>query len=283
MKKMFSYVTICLFGIIVFALNSNYVLALHNYTNYYGVEMTTDEYATLLNLGFNNDEIHYMSQDTFDANKDLDATLLASETKYYKTVYPVYGNSYTVEVTENEYFNQNEVLPLDIQNTEYKTIVSTISANGNKYRYKISVAWKKMPSIRKYDIIGIGHVDDIHIYNSIVYFAYHYTTSTSEYDSSLNYGGNTTEYGATKIYKLPDTMTGLSSTLYYDVEKDTGAGTLTSLSMCGDYSHATSNSVTSTMAANHSIGYGGIGLYSSIINLYDAVQCTYASVNNISW
>lgn len=253
-----------------------------NYVNYYGIEMTNEEYATLVNLGFNENEIYHMDLETFNANKDLDATLLAREDRYYKTVIPAYGNSYDVEVTKEEYDN-NKILSRDVQNTPYKHIVSTISANGNKYRYKTSIDWTQIPSVKKYDIIGIGFMDDVHVYNSIVYFAYYYTKNNTDYTSSQYYDEKVTPFGASKVYKIPDNIVGLSAQIYFDVVKDTGAGTITSLSMCGDYAHATSNSVTSTLAAHHSIGYGGIGLFSDNITLYDAIPCTYGHANGINW
>ena len=255
-----------------------------SYTNYNGIEMNYNEYSTLRELGFNANEIYHMDMETFNANKDLDATLLASESKYYKTVYPVYGQSYTVEVSEEEYNDNGKEILRGQQTTQYKHIVTTISANSNKYRYKISVTWRQIPSVKKYDIIGIGYEDDVHIYNSIVYFGYFYSTSASDYSSTQYYDQKVTSVGATTVYKIPEgiSLTGLAATLYYDVVKDTGAGTLTSLWMCGDYAHATSNSVTSTIAAQHGISYGGIGLGSSNINLYDAIPCTYANAS-VNW
>ena len=146
----------------------------HTITNYYGINMTVDEYLTLMNLGFSEEEIYYMDEDTFELNKDADATLLTREVKYLKTVYPTYGNSYTVEVSEEEYFNQANNMIMNPVVTEYKTIVSTISQNGSKYRYKVSTTWTSMPSTRSYDIIGVGFSDYIYI-NSSIFFTYHYT------------------------------------------------------------------------------------------------------------
>ena len=54
------------------------------YKNYFGIEMTNSEYNTLLNLGFTEDEIYYMNEETYLQNKDADANLVAKETKYYK-------------------------------------------------------------------------------------------------------------------------------------------------------------------------------------------------------
>ena len=55
------------------------------YTNYFGIEMTNQEYNTLLNLGFSEDEIYYMDETTFNENKELDATLVVQNEKYYNS------------------------------------------------------------------------------------------------------------------------------------------------------------------------------------------------------
>ena len=259
------------------------ILEVQAYTNQYNISMTEAEYNTLLALGFSQDEISYMDLETFNLNKDADATLLAREIKHYEYVSNNYGFGYVTELSEEEFNNRSNDLILDGQQRSNKTVVSTLSQNGTRYRYKVSVMWNIIPNVKKYDIIGIGYQDDVHVYNNIVYFAYHYTTTSSSYTSSQYYNRKITDLGATIVYKLPDSFNGLSTALYYDVEKDAGAGTLTGLTFCGDYAHAISNSVTSTLAAHHSIGYGGIGLFADNITLYDAIPCTYGIINCISW
>ena len=277
--KITRYLLVLSLFIASFAVNTAKAHAM-NYRNYYGVEMTHEEYFTLLNLGFSEDEIHYMTEETFEENKDLDATLLASTIKYYKTVYPMYGNSYTVEVTENEYNSVSDIVPLSTVDTTYKRSVSTISKNSNKYRYKVSVTWKIMPSTRSYDIIGIGFDDDVYI-NSSVYFNYVYEDSAGNYTTSTQYyDRKSTSTGGSAVYLLPTSMVGLSANLYYDVSKDT-TNTLTSLTMCGDYAHATS-SVPVGNISNYSIGIGGINLGTSITSYYDSMPCAIAGLS-VSW
>ena len=277
------YVYFLVIFVTAIAFFSTQIVKVQAYTNYYNINMTEAEYNTLLNLGFNRDEIYYMDLETFNLNKDADATLLASETKHYEYISNNYGFSYVTELNEEEFNNRNNNLILDGQNRLNKTVVSVISQNGTRYRYKVSVAWNIIPNVKKYDIIGVGYQDNVHIYNNIVYFAYHYTTTSSAYTSTQYYDRKITDLGASAVYKLPNSFNGLSATLYYDVEKDAGVGTLTGLTFCGDYAHAISNSVTSTLAAHHTISYGGIGLFADNITLYDAIPCTYGIINNISW
>ena len=39
-------------------------------------------------------------------------------------------------------------------------MIATISKNSNKFRYKVTVGWRNMPSTRSYDIIGVGFEDE---------------------------------------------------------------------------------------------------------------------------
>ena len=251
------------------------------YENYYGIEMTNEEYNTLLNLGFSEDEIYYMNEETYLENKDLDATLVAENQKYYKTVYTdLSGNAYSTEVTEEEYKNQPSSNARGTVETEYKQMVTTLSKNGNKFRYKVSVSWKSMPSKRNFDIIGIGFEDDVYI-DSSVYFNFHWCNSsgTCTTDSSY-YNKKSTSTGGSAVYDLPDSPVSLSSTLYYDVSKNT-SDTITYLRMYGDYAHATSN-VNVGNVGDYYITHNGIELFSSIVAKYDEIPCAVSTWSG-SW
>lgn len=276
-KKKIIFVTLAIISSIIGITTSS----AHEIVNYNNIHMTIDEYMTLINLGFTDNQIYYMDEDTYLNNKDLDATLLSQTIRYYKTIYPTYGNSYTVEITEAEYNNSdNENQILGTVNTGYKTIVSTIAQNGNKYRYNVSTMWKNMPSTRSYDIIGIGFNDYVYI-SSSVYFSFTYANSAGSYTTSTQYyNKKSTSTGGAAVYKLPSgTITSLSANLYYDVSKNT-SNTITSLSICGDYAHAQSN-VPSSNISDYGIGIGGISLGSTLGSYYDATPCAmeYASVN----
>lgn len=274
----------------IFNVNINKVSALGShdidYTNYYGIEMTETEYFNLINLGFTENEIYYMDEDTYNENKDEnDARLLTKNTKYYKTVVPYYGTSYTTEVTLAEYLNHsNGDDLLDNSSTYYQEFVTSISyKNETKYRYKISTNWLHFPSNYSFDVIGIGlgSIDDVYI-NSNLFFRFDWAYSDgSSHHSTVNNGSQTSATGGSIVYELPTNVVGLSATLYYDVSKDTEE-TITSLEMCGDYSHS-NYQVTQYQAANHAISYYGIGFDSSVVAYFNAIPCTYAAVYDISW
>lgn len=242
------------------------------YENYYGITMTNQEYNTLINLGFSADEIYYMDLQTFEDNKDLNATLVSKTEKYYKTIYTgLDGRETSVEVTKEEYNNQGTITPRGTVTTEYRQVVSTLSQNGNKYRFKVSVAWRKMPSVKSYDIIGIGFDDPVYI-DSSVYFNYYWCNSSGDCTTaSDHYGKKQLSTGGTAVYKFPNYANSLSSALWYDVSKNT-SNTITSLTMYGDYSHATT-AVSVSNTSDHNITYDGILLGSSIYGYYDATPC----------
>lgn len=248
-----------------------------DYENYYGIEMSNQQYNNLLNLGFNEDEIYYMDEQTFEENKDLPATLVSKNEKYYKSIYTdLNGETYSVEISEEEYNNQGTNLPRGTVSTEYKNIVSTLSQNGSYFRYKISVLWKQFPSTRSYDMIGIGFEDDVYIASSVYFNYYHCDSSGDCTTSSTYYNKKKTSTGGSAVYKLPSyDIRSLSSTLYYDVAKDT-TNTITYLEMCGDYAHATST-VDSSQYTNYDITINGLELSSNNISYYDATPCALSS------
>jgi hypothetical protein len=276
----FRLLLICVLTISFFLVNFNAVQAL-SIINYHGIEISDNEYATLLNLGFTVNEIYYMDAETFNNNKNLDATLMSQSTKYFKRVEMAFGNSYDEEVTEEEFYNHDDQLLRGQFVTQYYTVTTTITAVSTYYRYKISVVWSSPPSVSKYDIIAATFNDDVKVRNNLVYFGYYYVTSGTTYTSSQYYDRQITAYGSSTVFKYPDNTSSFGVTMYYDVVKDT-QNTITSLSMCGDYAHAISNSVTGSIAMNHTISYGGIGLNASNINYFTAIPCTYAYLS-VNW
>ena len=268
----------------IFMINIGRPQALHNgYVNYYGIEMTDNEYFTLVNLGFTDDEIHYMTEETFEENKDLNATLVATTHKYFKIINPMYGSSYVTEATEQEYLQHtmgqvNE--PLGEVMTYWIHEVSTISENGSKYRYKNSVSWYNIPDEKYYDVTGIGFINSVYI-DSSVYFNYTYANSSGNYTTStMYYDKKSTSTGGTTVYKIPSNIVMLSSAIFFDVSKNT-TDTLTGLQFCGDYAHALYQ-VSASQAANHGVNSGGIIFDPSVYNNYNQIPCAYASVS-VNW
>ena len=70
-SKVFKYAVISIFTLTLFIGS----VSASEYINYYGIEMTEEEYDNLINLGFSQDEIYHMSEETFAQNKDIDITI----------------------------------------------------------------------------------------------------------------------------------------------------------------------------------------------------------------
>ena len=198
-------------------------------------------------------------------------------TKYYKTVTynnivnAFYNNSVTTEITEEEYNSVDTSQPKSATvETTYKKLTSSITANGNNYRYKAVLQWKIIPSVRSYDIIGIGFYQNVKVKNNNLYFNQEYCISGGScYNSSVNYP-QIFSNGAGTSFALPSgSLSSLKETLYFDVEKNTTA-TITSQLAASDYSHATSiislaNSKKYTVNAN-GISLNGVSSYYDNIN-----------------
>ncbi len=252
----------------------------HQFTNYYGIQMTNEEYFTLLNLGFTDDEIYYMDEDTFNENKNLDAELISQSSRYYKIVTPMYGQSYAVEVSQTEALNQPQNQMLGTVITQYINEISSISVNGSKYRYKNTVNWTSMPPNNNFDVIAIGFINSVYI-NSNVYFKYSTMDSSGNWhNSTLYYDKKSTSTGGSATYKIPNELYGLSAMIYFDVSKNT-TDTLTSLTICGDYAYSLS-AVTQYQAANHAINASGIQFDSSVYNYFSIIPCATETAS-VSW
>ena len=220
---------------------------------------------------------------------------VSRETKYFKTVYYYDDNnastystnsskdvkSYTVEVTEEEYYNSNNTsAPQSTASgeTAYKRMTTSLLSNGSKYRYRINLDWKQIPSTRSYDIIGIGHASTVKLSGNLN-FSQEYCNNDSCF-CGTTFTGKTTSTGSTATFKVPSgTLTALIETLYFDVEKN--ASTVTSQSAYGDYSHAT-KSISKDNALNHTIDKTGITLKGTAIDYYDEISTVVATWSG-SW
>ena len=257
-----------------------------SYVNYYGIEFTGDEYSTMLELGFLENEIYYMSQEEFDNNRNIDANLEATTTRYFVNIirYDSTGRMISdseMEVDEEEY--NSEIIAMygsGLTETTYKKMTTTISATGSNYRYKVSLLWKRMPATRSYDIIGIG-IDYglVYISGGSMVFNQNYCVSNSCTNTSTYNSSNVSGTGGGVSFKLPTStsITTLSSYLYFNVSKNT-TSTITELNAFGDYSHATT-SVSSGSAYGFYVDSGGIDLDDGIFGYYDSIDKATATWN----
>ena len=228
-------------------------------------------------------------------SSDDEFYLIDQETKYFKTIeylndknsVSLYSNSNfskTYEITKEEYDSalDNNISPLGtgVINTTYKEMTTSISSNGNVYRYKNILNWKKMPATRSYDIIGIGYLGSVKAKTNI---SFSQRSCTSLTNCTTTTSGSIQKFstGVGVSFKLPEgNISNLTQTIYFDVEKNT-TSTVVRQTAYGDYSHATS-SITYDNAKKYNVSGSGIILNTSIKSYYDEIDYAKATWSG-SW
>lgn len=257
------------------------------YTNSNGIGMTEQQYNNLLQLGFTVDEIYAMDLEMFNDNKDIEATLVSEQYKYYKTT-TVTQNGISTSRTEE--VSAEEAMNASVSNnarsgydgyieTTYKRLGTTISQiDSDSFRYKTTLEWRQMPSKRSFDIIGIGFQQVLVQRTGSIYFRQNYTKTDGTTGTSYVCIPMSHQMGGTVVFQLlSGTYSQLSSLIYYDVIKAHEDYTVTEMYAGGDYSHATSN-ISETNAQKHSVNHaGGIILEDSIEDYYDTTPLAQAS------
>lgn len=227
---------------------------------------------------------------------------VAEAVKYIKTV-TVFNNSsvmrdanlgemtsLTTEVTKEEFDNapgtSSPVDPLSGASTytyaqtetTYKRLTTTIFADGAYYRYQTNLYWKNIPKVRSYDIMGIGHYNDVELYNtSQVMFNQEYCED--QYSCYLSGTGTDVvkEYGTAEVFHLPyDSLISLEQTLSFTVKKAV-TWSIDEMVAAGDYAHATKATTSAFAAQNFGIGVGGLILYDAIYDYYDTTPAAIAT------
>ena len=217
------------------------------------------------------------------ANEDEGFYVVASETKYYKTIhyapevstFSTDSNDLykTVEISKGEYdaaeADDNVAEPYDSAGiaTEYKYMETSILANGSYYRYKNILVWQKYPKTRSYDIMSIGYPSNVKPRIGGTFTQYYCISggscTTERNGSFLNF-----DNAIGVSFALPSgTLTSLKQTLYFDVKKNVDA-TIYEQAATGDYAHAQKTS-SLTEAKKYTAGTYGILLVSSVKNKYD--------------
>lgn len=251
-----------LFAVAMFLMfeSSAFALECIHITNANGIDITETEYNNLLNLGFTDNEIQYMTMDEFLANKDLVGQIVAQE----------------VSSSSNTFGLQPGYIA-----TSARTITTTIVSVSDRYRYKVSVEWLQIPTNRSHDIIGIGIDTNVSIYSNL-YFQQNFCYSTNNCYSSSAFTQKSTSTGASATYQLPSaSVVSMNSYMYFSVVKNT-TSTITQLNAYGDFAHATQTVSLNDAYNNHSINRGGIYLNSNISGSYSSLD-TAKAVWTGSW
>lgn len=215
-------------------------------------------YQKLLNLGFTDDEISNMTLNEIEDNKKLQGKILSQETVY---------------LTEQD-FTTIQGMQAGYIETTAKKMTTTIISIGNKYRYKVSVEWKIIPTNRSYDVIGIGIDNNVKIISNLN-FKQNFCYTENKCASSIVNIPKITQTGAISIFQLPtQPIISLSSYLYFDVIKNDNSN-FSQLNAYGDYSHSI-EPVVDIDTINPLINRIGILLNNSILNYYDSIPTSNA-------
>ena len=240
--------------------------------NYFGIKMTTTEYNNLLNLGFSEEDIYLMDEDTYINNKDLIGHVVSTNITRYKTVNRGL-ESVTYVATEEEFQSRNEVMPLGVVENYWRSVVTKIIQVDSNYRYMGSTVWYTMPSERNYDVIAIGITSDV-VRSTYPTFTRHYCDYDDCYNSNVG-AIKTADYGAGASFKIPTgTLTVIGASLYLDVVKDV-SWTLTYQEFCGEYAHG--YGTTLAESRNYGIATGGIAFKGTSIDKYTIMGCSYGT------
>lgn len=253
------------------------------YTNINNIEMSEKEYNNLLGLGFTQKQIYNMDEEEFLENKDIEGVVLDSNTKYYKRTTVIQnGIKYTTneELTEEEALRQSQNLPTRGPSGNYydgisASIVLQVTARiigvSNTYmRYKVDSEFLIMPSDRYHDIIGVGlEANKVEIGSTIVFKEKWTDSSNNNAYLSNGYPKSETSGGSTQIQLPSGSLITLDAYLYYNVKKKANVGTITELTACGDYAHATSYVDPNTIYSNYMMTNSGILIDYPYDLLYD--------------
>ena len=272
-----------------------YVKAVENpyFINNYDIEMTDEEYHNLLNLGFTEDQIARMDEDTFNSNKDIVGEVVAEKNMYVKTttvmqngIRHTYNQVLTQEEMEQDMLVQNQQIQPTyglntsgsfydgLSGTEYRYFSTHIvSISDSEMRFKVDVKWLEMPSTRSYDILGIGfEAAKIHM-SSNVYFREDWRRTNGDFEYDLSCYPKMESTGGSALYELPSySIQQLEAYIYFNVAKNANVGTITELLALGDSKHAYSSVNPTGVFANYTVNsIAGIDIDSPYDNAYDTL------------
>ena len=215
-------------------------------------------------------------------------TIEAITEKYYKTIEmkPVNASddlhiSTTSEISEEEYNLGKEEPQRNniIVETTYKKMTVTISATQNRYKYKVKLHWKNIPSTRSYDIIGLAYLSSVETELGPIFEQEYCYSSGGCYSSSSHYPKEESD-SVSAVFALPTgSLSSLDQTLYVIVGKKNSNTTIVYQRAVGDYSHATSNVSLSNVLNHYTMDLGGLSLDSNIYSNYDNISTAQATWN----
>ena len=148
-------------------------------TTNFGLELSDEEVEHFRNLGFVDEQLLFVDDETYNKYINVNGILVAQDIKYYKTVYYADNSlkyslnsirsmdieplSYTYEITKEEYYSNSDnkitTSSVDSEPTEtnMKKMVTSLSyIPAKKQYYALNyLKWKSLPKNRDRDIIAM--------------------------------------------------------------------------------------------------------------------------------
>ncbi len=216
-------------------------------------------------------------------------TILAEQTKYYKTIY--FDNeltymmnnsniSRTLEITKDEYdsYEKDKYSLNGTIETEYKKLTVTISSINSYYRYKVNLEWKSIPKIRSYDTIAIGFPASVKPKLRPIFSEDYCTDKGKCYNTTGYHFLYSGDNGVGVTFQVPTgNLKSLNQTLYVDMQKNTSS-TIIAQYAYGDYAHAV-KTISLNNAQKYKVNTGGIIYEDTSITYYDAISTAKATWN----
>ena len=260
------------------------------YTNEKGVQLTKEEYETLLNF-FNENQIKSMSSSKIDKYKNMKN--VGVETIYEKTMtyYNANGQAeetVSAEVSRQEYENpistygacDTTVTTVACWETNYKQLTMSlwgpeINPEGHHLIVVIN-RWKTIPKILSFDVIGVRYTN------------FSVATAWGDQDSvDKNYNSLFMEYGCGGTnMRIQSNGIGITQNLFnasYNHLTNRivleGTPTANHMEVWGAYQHATRD-VNLIVSQQYDIGNGMGGVfdfYQGVIQYYDNMNGVYSS------
>lgn len=231
--------------------------------------------------------------------------ILAQTTKYLKNVtvydtseyqtYALRSNSEplraisneTVEVSEEEYLSIDPKTFQSVSVNAYTTVETTYlllttsigDYDGQSFNYVDTFSYKIIPSVRSYDIIGIGYNDNVKPVDGTMSCVLYYGVSTESKSFKSNWL-KTTANGSSCILNLPDgsDVSNISVIFDFRVQKVNPNETIESQLAVGDYRHATevvSLFIASTNEVNETTGITFPLKYEGMYNINPLADARY--------
>lgn len=278
MKRAFLYFILINVAWICLACNNVKAMVKQNddcYQNNRGVCLSEGELNKLKTF-FDISVIDNFTQE--ETQKFLNSNLVATQTKYIKSVYQGEKVISNTEVTKEEFDNATESQKVCNEQTRgddvgyfetsYKSLTSSIFQIGNKYSFAITLLWKIVPVTRSFDVIAFRtrHLSYSNVSGAQIYYIAGSSTIINYNTNSAGYKGLSNGAGISMNLKDDTNITSFSNLIL--AEMQISEYNYSTAHVFTTYQHATS-SLTRDQSKSYTLQAGGLGdvLYYSNTNI----------------